>query len=156
MEPRKVPSSTEKGKDRKSSKQEGGDRFGRDKKRKAKRKKQDRKDGFSIDRIKAASAVFPAGDGAPAGKTADAAFLRSMLNPSFLACFFSFCFPFFVSSKPVTSLFLRTLPIFSLLCTSLKVCQVPPLASFLYFYLFIPAVLSLDLTKPYGETLSSQ
>ena len=39
MELGKVPSSTEKGKDRKNSKEEEGDRFGRDKKRKAKRKK---------------------------------------------------------------------------------------------------------------------
>ena len=35
----KVPSSTEKGKDRKKPKEEEGDRFGRDKKRKGKRKK---------------------------------------------------------------------------------------------------------------------
>ena len=41
MELGKVPSSTEKGKDRKNSKEEGGggDRFGRDKKGKQKRKK---------------------------------------------------------------------------------------------------------------------
>ena len=38
MELGKVPSSTEKGKDRKNSKEEEGDRFGREK-RKAKRKK---------------------------------------------------------------------------------------------------------------------
>ena len=58
--------------------------------------------------------------GATAGKSADAAFLRSTLNPSppsFLACFFLFSF-LFVSSKPVTFLFLRFLPIFSLLCTT--------------------------------------
>ena len=66
MELGKVPSSTKKGKDRKNSKEEGGDRFGRDKKGKQKRKKKkqarkDGRDGFSVDRRKAASAVFPAG-----------------------------------------------------------------------------------------------
>ena len=61
MELGKVPSSTEKGKDRKNSKEEEGDRFGRDKKGKQKEKKQARKDGFSVDQRKAASAVFPAG-----------------------------------------------------------------------------------------------
>ena len=45
MELGKVPSSTEKGKDRKNSKEEEGDRFGRDKKGKQKEKKQARKDG---------------------------------------------------------------------------------------------------------------
>ena len=39
MELGKVPSSTEKGKDRKNSKEEEGDRFGRDKKGKQKEKK---------------------------------------------------------------------------------------------------------------------
>ena len=64
MELGKVPSSTEKEKDRKNSKEEEGDRIGRDKKGKQKEKKQARKDGrdgFSIDQRKAASAVFPAG-----------------------------------------------------------------------------------------------
>ena len=63
MELGKVPSSTEKGKDRKNSKEEEGDRFGREK-GKQKEKKQARKDGrdgFSVDQRKAASAVFPAG-----------------------------------------------------------------------------------------------
>ena len=72
--------------------------------------------------------------GAPAGKTADAAFLRSTLNPSlpsFLACFFflSFLLSFFVSSKPVTSLFLRILPIFSLLCTTWNFAKFHPFLS---------------------------
>ena len=68
MELGKVPSSTEKGKGRKKPKEGEGDRFGRDKKGKEKerkkKKKQDRKDGgdgFSVDRRKAASAVFAAG-----------------------------------------------------------------------------------------------
>ena len=64
MELGKLPSSTEKGKDRKKPKEEEGDRFGRDKKGKGKEKKEARKDGgdgFSVDRRKAASAVFPAG-----------------------------------------------------------------------------------------------
>ena len=65
MELGKVPSSTEKGKDRKKPKEDEGDRFGRGKKGKEKKKKkQARKDGgdwFSVDRRKTASAVFPAG-----------------------------------------------------------------------------------------------
>ena len=71
MELGKVPSSTEKGKGQKKPKEGEGDRFGRDKKgkekerkKKRKEKKQDRKDGgdgFSVDRRKAASAVFAAG-----------------------------------------------------------------------------------------------
>ena len=95
--------------------------------------------------------------GAPAGKSADAAFLRSTLNPSlpsFLACFFSFCFPFLSlpNLSPSSSFeFFRSFP-FSVLLGTLP-SSIP---SFLYFYLFIPAVLSLDPMKPYGETLSSQ
>ena len=65
MELGKVPSSTENGKGRKKPKEGEGDRSGRDKKGKEKeRKKQARKDGgdgCSVDRRKAASAVFAAG-----------------------------------------------------------------------------------------------
>ena len=65
MELGKVPSSTEKGKDRKNSKEEGVTGLEETKKEsKKERKKQARKDGrdrFSVDRRKAASAVFPAG-----------------------------------------------------------------------------------------------
>ena len=67
MELGKVPSSTEKGKDRKNSEEEEGDRYGRDKKGKQKERKKkkqtrkDERDGFSVDRRKTASAVFPAG-----------------------------------------------------------------------------------------------
>ena len=61
----KVPSSTEKGKDRKKPKEEECDRLiWKRQKRKGKRIKQARKaggDGFSVDRRKAASAVLPAG-----------------------------------------------------------------------------------------------
>ena len=77
--------------------------------------------------------------GAPAGKTADAAFLWSTLNPSFLACFFFFLLSFFVSSKPVTFLFLRILPIFSLLCTTWN---------FAKFHTFLSVFLSLHSCCP--------
>ena len=73
--------------------------------------------------------------GAPAGKSADAAFLRSTLNPSlpsFLACFFSFCFPFLSlpNLSPSSSFeFFRSFP-FSVLLGTLP-SSIP---SFLYFY----------------------
>ena len=62
MELGKVPSSTEKEKDRKKPKEDNGDMFGRDKKeRKKKPARKDGGDGLGLDRRKAASAVFPAG-----------------------------------------------------------------------------------------------
>ena len=64
MELGKVPSCTDKEKDRKKPKEDESDSFGRDKRGKEKKKKkQARKDGgdwVSVDRRKAASAVFPA------------------------------------------------------------------------------------------------
>ena len=80
--------------------------------------------------------------GVPAGKTADAAFLWSTLNPSlpsFLACFFFFLLSNFVSSKPVTFLLLRILPIFSLLCTTWN---------FEKFHTFLSVFLSLHSCCP--------
>ena len=96
--------------------------------------------------------------GAPAAKTADAAFLRSTLNPSppsFLACFFfsfSFLFLSLANLSPSPSFgFFRSFPFSVLLGTLPK------------FHAFLSVYLSphsdrhlLDLTKPYGETLSSQ
>ena len=72
--------------------------------------------------------------GAPAGKTADTAFLRSTLNPSppsFLACFFflSFLLSFFCLFKTCHPLFLRILPIFSLLCTTWNFAKFHPFLS---------------------------
>ena len=92
--------------------------------------------------------------GAPAGKTADAAFLRSTLNPfppSFLVCFFPFSFPFLslLNLSPPSSFgFFRSFP-FSVLLGTLP-SSIP---SFLYFYLLTPTVLSLDLMKPYGGSV---
>ena len=67
MELGKVPSSTEKGKGQKKPKEGEGDRFEetkKERKKQEKKRKQARKDGgdgFSVDRRKAASAVFAAG-----------------------------------------------------------------------------------------------
>ena len=67
MELGKVPSSTKKGKDRKNSKDLKTKVTGLEetkkesKKKKKKQARKDGRDGFSVDRRKAASAVFPAG-----------------------------------------------------------------------------------------------
>ena len=148
-------------------------------KRKAKRKKQARKDGrdgFSVDQRKAASAVFPAGAPYLIRAAWDCPLSLKLLGSSmalllgkllmlpfsgrrwtplfrlFWPVFFSFCFPFLSlpNLSPSSSFeFFRSFP-FSVPLGTLP-SSIP---SFLYFYLFIPAVLSLDPMKPYGETLS--
>ena len=68
--------------------------------------------------------------------------LRSTLNPSplsFLACFFFLFLSFFVSSKPVTFLFLRFLPIISLLCTTWNLAK---------FHTFLSVFLSPHSDRP--------
>ena len=64
---------------------------------------------------------------------------RTRLFRLFWPDFFSFCFSFFVSSKPVTFLFLRILPIFSLLCTTWN---------FAKFHTFLSVFLSLHSCCP--------
>ena len=76
--------------------------------------------------------------------------LHRLFWPAFFP--FSFLFLSLPNLSPSSSFgFFRSFPFSVLLGTFPS--SIP---SFLYFYLLIPTALSLDLTKPYGETLSSQ